>query len=164
MLPWGSGGEAFRNCTRPRPFPLKGSLGDLAGRLEENGQFVPVKRIRRCKGTELETVWAWAGNGQGQRIWCEVETGVGGTAEEIKSGRPVQCVGLKQSRHCRKTEIWEHVNPGKSSSERSDSPDTSCFCNQLYFDMQIPYMAHFVTKLHPWTLPSVELIRGQRRN
>ena len=106
----------------------------------------------------------WAGIGQGQGFGCEVATGVGGTAEEIRSGRPVQCVGLKQSRHCRKTEIWEHVKPGKSTSERSSSPDTSCFCNQLYFDMQIPYMAHFVSKLRPWTLPSVELIRGKRRN
>ena len=92
---------------------------------------------------------------------CEVETGVGGTAEEIRSGRPVQCVGLKQSRHCRKREIWKHVKPGKSTPESSGFPDTSCFCNQLYFDMQIPYMALFATKLHPWTLPSVELKRQE---
>ena len=74
--------------------------------LEENGQYIPAERIRRCKGTELEPAWAWVGNGQGQRIECEVETGVSGTAEEIRSGKLVQCVGLKESRPCRKTGIW----------------------------------------------------------
>ena len=102
---------------------------------------------------------AWAGNGQGQRIGCEVETGVGGTAEEIRSGGLVQCVGLKESRQCRKTEIWAHVKPGKSTSERSGSPDTSRFCNQLYFDMEIPHTGHFVTNLGPRTLTSIELIK-----
>ena len=87
-------------------FP-EGTLDDLADRvclLEENGQYIPAKRIRRCKGTLKHL--AWAGNGRGQHIGCEVETGVGGTAEEIRSGRLVQCVGLKQSRPCRKTGIW----------------------------------------------------------
>ena len=113
--------------------------------LEENGQYIPAKRIRRCKGTLKHL--AWAGNGRGQHIGCEVETGIGGTAEEIRSGRLVQCVGLKESRHCRKTGIWEPVKPGKSTTERSSSPDTSCFCNQLYFDMEIPHMGHFVINL-----------------
>ena len=161
MLPWGHGGEAFPNCTRPRPLPPKRSLDDLAGRLEENGQYILAKRIRRCKGAELETAWAWAGNGPGQHIGCEVETGVSGTAKEIRSGRLVQCVGFKQSRHCRKTEIWEYVKPGKSTPERLGSPDTNCFCNQLYFDMEIPHAGHFVINLGPRSLASIELIRGR---
>ena len=74
--------------------------------LEENGLYIPAKRIRRCKGIGLEPAWAWVRNGQGQRIECEVETGVSGTAEEIRSGKLVQCVGLKESRPCRKTGIW----------------------------------------------------------
>ena len=74
--------------------------------LEENGQYIPAERIRRCKGTELEPAWASVGNSQGQHIECEVETGVSGTAEEIRSGKLVQCVGLKESRPCRKTGIW----------------------------------------------------------
>ena len=69
----------------------------------------------------------------------------------------MQCVGLKQSRHGRKTEVWVHVKPGKSTSERSGSPDTSCFCNQLYFDMEIPHTGHFVTNLGPQTITSIEL-------
>ena len=80
-----------------------------------------------------------------------METGVGGTAKEIRSGRLVQYVGLKKSRHCRKTEIWEHVKPGKSTPQRSGSPDTSCFCNQLYFDMQIHI---WVILLSTWVLDS----------
>ena len=71
----------------------------------------------------------------------------------------MQCVGLKQSRHGRKTEVWVHVKPGKSTSERSGSPDTSRFCNQLYFDMEIPHTGHFVTNLGPRTLTSIELIK-----
>ena len=146
-----TGGESFPTCTPPRPLPPKGTLDDLVVRLEENGQYIPAKRIRTGKGTELETAWAWVRNGQGQRIGCEVETGVGGTAKEIRSGRLVQYVGLKKSRHCRKTEIWEHVKPGKSTPQRSGSPDTSCFCNQLYFDMQIHI---WVILLSTWVLDS----------
>ena len=62
-------------------------------------------------------------------------------------------VGLaerQESGHC---EIRE-INLRKVSS-----PDTSCFCNQLYFDMQIPHTVHFVTNLDPRTLASIELIK-----
>ena len=64
-------------------------------------------------------------------------------------------VGLaerQESGHC---EIRE-INLRKVSS-----PDTSCFCNQLYFDMQLPHMGHFVTNMDPRTLTSIVLIRGQ---
>ena len=64
-------------------------------------------------------------------------------------------VGLaerQESGHC---EIRE-INLRKVSS-----PDTSCFCNQLYFDMQLLHMGHFVTNLGPRTLTSIVLIRGQ---
>ena len=56
----------------------------------------------------------------------------------------------QESGHC---EIRE-INLRKVSS-----PDTSCFCNQLYFDMQIPHTVHFVTNLDPRTLASIELIK-----
>lgn len=127
-------------------------------RIDSTSQPKGSEGAKKLKNQYLKHL-AWAGNGQGQRIGCEVETGVGGTAEEIRSGGLVQCVGLKQSRHGRKTEVWAHVKPGKSTLERSGSPDTSCFCNQLYFDMQIPHTGHFVTNLGPQTLTSIELIK-----
>ena len=49
-----TGGESFPTCTPPRPLPPKGTLDDLVVRLEENGQYIPAKRIRTCKGTDLK--------------------------------------------------------------------------------------------------------------
>ena len=49
-----TGGESFPTCTPPRLLPPKGTLDDLVVRLEENGQYIPAKRIRTCKGTDLK--------------------------------------------------------------------------------------------------------------
>ena len=84
-----TGGESFPTCTPPRLLPPKGTLDDLVVRLEENGQYIPAKRIRTGKGTELETVWAWVRNGQGQRTGCEVVQELVG--QQKRSGQEALC-------------------------------------------------------------------------